>query len=53
MLISFQVLLQVGGDVDAAVEFLVAEQAAEIYSGINNDADTSHGNGLSVMRFTM
>ncbi|KAJ4714837.1 OTU domain-containing protein 3 [Melia azedarach] len=38
-----EVLLQVGGDVDAAVEFLVAEQAAEIYSGINNDADTSHG----------
>lgn len=52
MLILFQVLLEVGGDTDAAIEFLVAEQGAEDYTVENNlspcHMDISHGNGQSV-----
>lgn len=44
MLISFQVLLQVGGDIDAAIEFLIAEQGIEEYSAKSNNAETSCGN---------
>ncbi|XWS41880.1 hypothetical protein CRYUN_Cryun17cG0120500 [Craigia yunnanensis] len=43
-----QVLLQVDGDVDAAIEFLVAEQATEEYTAANDSltlqADGSYGN---------
>ncbi|KAJ0096596.1 hypothetical protein Patl1_28648 [Pistacia atlantica] len=42
-----QVLLEVGGDTDAAIEFLVAEQGAEDYTVENNlspcHMDISHG----------
>ncbi|XP_019183593.1 PREDICTED: OTU domain-containing protein 3 isoform X3 [Ipomoea nil] len=42
-----QVLLQVGGDVDAAIEFLIAEQGSDIHLSINNEstclANCSHG----------
>ncbi|KAA8531677.1 hypothetical protein F0562_006606 [Nyssa sinensis] len=42
-----QVLLQVGGDVDAAIEFLIAEQGTEEYLAgsdkLSSLADTSHG----------
>lgn len=58
---SNQVLLQVDGDVDAAIEFLVAEQGTEECS-VQTDAhdsppintDTSHGNfkdGLVLFHF--
>ncbi|KAK9012937.1 hypothetical protein V6N11_040967 [Hibiscus sabdariffa] len=39
-----QVLLQVDGDVDAAIEFLVAEQGAEEGAAVN-DSHTCHANG--------
>ncbi|GAV80931.1 OTU domain-containing protein [Cephalotus follicularis] len=43
-----QVLLQVSGDVDAAIEFLVSEQVSEDFLAedeyLSCDADTSHGN---------
>lgn len=46
--IWLQVLVQVDGDVDAAIEFLVAEQAAEEYEEPTNSAlchfDSSFGN---------
>lgn len=50
MLTPFQVLLQVGGDVDAAIEFLIAEQGTETeeYSVKNNNAEMSYGNSQSV-----
>lgn len=43
-----QVLLQVDGDVDAAIEFIIADQGTEEYL-VDNDrvtfsVDTSHGN---------
>ncbi|KAH9711993.1 OVARIAN TUMOR DOMAIN-containing deubiquitinating enzyme 7 [Citrus sinensis] len=40
-----EVLLQVGGDVDAAIEFLIAEQGTETeeYSVKNNNAEMSYG----------
>ncbi|XP_052300437.1 OVARIAN TUMOR DOMAIN-containing deubiquitinating enzyme 7 isoform X4 [Citrus sinensis] len=37
------VLLQVGGDVDAAIEFLIAEQGTEEYSVKSNNAEMSYG----------
>lgn len=44
-----QVLLQVDGDVDAAIEFLIAEQGAEECTAANNSltchANGSYGNG--------
>lgn len=48
MLTPFQVLLQVGGDVDAAIEFLIAEQGTEEYSVKSNNAEMSYGNIQSV-----
>lgn len=50
MLTPFQVLLQVGGDVDAAIEFLIAEQGTETeeYSVKSNNAEMSYGNSQSV-----
>lgn len=42
-----QVLQQVAGDVDAAIEFLIAERETEEYVAENShpcDADTSYGN---------
>lgn len=51
-MIAFQVLQQVGGDVDAANEFLIAEQATEDYLAesdeLSRPTDTSHGNGQLV-----
>lgn len=48
-MIAFQILQQVGGDVDAANEFLIAEQATSDYLAesdkLSCPADTSHGNG--------
>ncbi|KAL9461360.1 hypothetical protein AB3S75_004374 [Citrus x aurantiifolia] len=38
-----EVLLQVGGDVDAAIEFLIAEQGTEEYSVKSNNAEMSYG----------
>ncbi|KAH9663655.1 OVARIAN TUMOR DOMAIN-containing deubiquitinating enzyme 7 [Citrus sinensis] len=37
-----EVLLQVGGDVDAAIEFLIAEQGTEEYSVKSNNAEMSY-----------
>lgn len=51
-LVLHQVLLQVDGDVDAAIEFLVAGQGAEECSvrpdSPSNSADNSPCNGRSV-----
>ena len=51
-LVLLQVLLQVDGDVDAAIEFLVAEQGTEEYTAANDsltcEADGSYGNAWSV-----
>uniref|UniRef100_M1D7U3 OTU domain-containing protein n=1 Tax=Solanum tuberosum TaxID=4113 RepID=M1D7U3_SOLTU len=48
-----QVLRQVGGDVDAAIEFLIAEQGSEDQLNANDNisslASTSQGNGKSVL----
>lgn len=48
---SFQILVQVNGDVDAAIEFLIAEQGTEECSATSDpppsQADT-YGNGQSV-----
>lgn len=53
MLISYQVLLQVDGDIDAAIEFLIAEREADDNSAENDSlqchADTSYGNVWSVI----
>ena len=50
----FQVVEEVGGDVDAAIEFLVAEQGAEEAVAANDShtchANGSHGNGQSLHR---
>ncbi|XVE87092.1 hypothetical protein DITRI_Ditri18aG0088400 [Diplodiscus trichospermus] len=47
-----QVLLQVDGDVDAAIEFLIAEQGTDECTAANDSlthhADGSYGNGWSV-----
>lgn len=55
-MLSNQVLLQVDGDVDAAIEFLVAEQGTEecsvqtdAHDSPPNSTDTSHGNGRLVL----
>ena len=53
LLLSCQVLGQVYGDVDAAIEFLIAEQGTEEYlvqtDSLPGQADTSYGNGRSVL----
>lgn len=50
---SYQVLGQVYGDVDLAIEFLIAEQGAEDNlvktDSFPGQADTSNGNGWSVV----
>lgn len=53
MLFSCQVLGQVYGDVDQAIEFLIAEQGTGDYL-VQNDSlpaqeDISHGNGRLVL----
>lgn len=52
IVLSYQVLVQVDGDVDAAIEFLVAEQGTEEFSeqtdSPSNKTDTSYGNGRLV-----
>lgn len=51
-MILFQILQQVGGDVDAAIEFLIAEKTTEEYVVKNGEApctaETSNGNGWLV-----
>lgn len=53
VVLSYQVLVQVDGDVDAAIEFLVAEQGTEECSEQtdlpSNKTDTSYGNGRLVL----
>ena len=53
LLFSSQVLGQVYGDVDAAIEFLIAEQGAEEYpvqtDSLPDQVDTSYGNVRSVL----
>lgn len=50
---SYQVLGQVHGDVDLAIEFLIAEQGTEDClvktDSFPGQADTSNGNGRSVV----
>lgn len=54
LVVLLQVLLQVDGDVDAAIEFLIAEQGAEECTAANDSltchANGSYGNGRSVCR---
>ena len=44
---AIQVLQEVGGDIDAAIEFLIEEQGAEYLTGgkkLPSPTDISHGN---------
>ena len=52
LLITYQILLEVDGDVDAAIEFLIAEQKTDSFSEENNspcyDTNISYGKVFSL-----